>query len=128
MKKIKALFSVLAICAAVTSFAQSSGIPEVRLGVLASQKKTVTRAEIMANTQVVVMDPGATVKSYKASITAKGKTFGPVVVKGSALPDALKQKLMSDEYSTGSLHIDNVHIDFQGKEVTTNTLNIDYTK
>ncbi len=123
MKKLSGLTILLLLAFSLQSYGQSSLV--VMLGNIApkftngkADANTVTRQEILSNTQLKMPPPQCEISGFTFSILPKGKEFmGPFTIKGSQLTPQIIKMLQDMEDPQGRIFIENIKLNCGGKEI-----------
>lgn len=119
------------ILAAAPVFGQDKGggtqgntLPVVTVGII--DAPVTSREKVLAYPRLLVQSLGCEVTDFEFSLTAGGKTWGPVPVKGTAFSVEVKDKIKETEPDNVKLSITNIHIKCSGQEMTANPINLEY--
>ena len=127
MKKIFLVFTLLLLTSCLQSYAQNKNRvavviklgkldpPEVKDGKVTAVY--TTRTEILKNAWLVSTASNCEVTSFSFSIQSEGHTLtGPFEIKGSAIPEKIKNKIREWDYPNTQITINNIHITCGGND------------
>jgi hypothetical protein len=135
MKKTLLFLAFLLI--SITTIAQKGNrIPVViKLGKIAAPEVIdgkvaaiyTTRTEILKNAWLVSTASNCEITSYSFSIKAEGHELtGPFEIKGSAIPEKLKNKIREWDYPGTQITINNIHVSCSGNDHIAYSLFLNY--
>jgi len=137
MKKILLFFTLFVLVVSIQSFAQDKKrIPVViKLGKLETPEVidgkvtavSTTRSAILKNAWLVSTASNCEITSYSFSIKAPGHELtGPFEIKGSLLPEKLKNKIREWDYPGTQVMIKNIHVTCGGNDHIAYSLFLNY--
>ncbi len=121
-RSLFALFAVPAI--AQNAPATQDGVPVVTVGTI--ETAVTSREKVLAYPRLLPQALGCDVLSFDFAITAGGKTWGPVGVKGPAFSTEVKDKIKETEPENVKISITNIRLKCSGQEMTANSINLEY--
>lgn len=99
--------------------------PPVRLGGLDTAH--VTCEELLKNDKLVALAPGWQVTKFRISFTMPdGKTYGPFLAQGSALPDGAIKTIKRLKKNKADITIDEIYVIHDGREKFAAPVNLRY--
>lgn len=127
-KSLLLLVPALAL-SAMSSLAQNApatqnAVPLVTVGTI--ETAVTSREKVLAYPRLLPQALGCDVLSFDFAITAGGKTWGPVGVKGPAFSTEVKDKIKETEPENVKISITNIRLKCSGQEMTANPINLEY--
>jgi hypothetical protein len=112
------------IASAAPAQNEVSAISVVRLGTI--ETTTTSREKILAYPRLLPQSLDCEVTGYDFVMTANGKTWGPVSVKGAVLNEDIKDKIKDQDPSDVKISITNIRVKCGSEEVTAKPISIEY--
>lgn len=143
MKTTYSLTLSLVFFAATCSYAQTTGAPHLRkanhtmattdnggappVTVGTIETPVTSREKVLAYPRLLVQQLNCEVTGFDFALTANGKTWGPVSVKGAAFDEEVKNKVKETEPDNVKISITNIHVSCNGgAETIAKPINIEY--
>jgi hypothetical protein len=103
---------------------ESVMVSVVRLGTI--ETATTSREKILAYPRLLPQSLDCEVTGYDFAMTANGKAWGPVNVKGAVLNEDIKDKIKDQDPSDVKISITNIRVKCGSEEVTAKPISIEY--
>ena len=101
-----------------------NGVPVVLLGTI--ETTNTSRERVLSYPRLQPQRLGCEVTSFNFTITANGKTWGPVTVKGPLLSEKVKNKIKVLDPSDVQILIDQIHVRCGGQDMIASPIHLSY--
>ena len=104
--------------------ANNDGAPSVLVGTIETTQ--TSREQVLAYPRLLPQALNCDVTGFDFSITADGKTWGPVSVKGAVFSDEVKDKIKELDPGNIKISINNISVKCNGEEASAKPINLTY--